>query len=69
MYKVVKFFTDLQDDNHPYNVGDSFPRSGVIVTEQRIAELASNSNKQGVPLIKAVEEKKAPVKKGKKAAE
>lgn len=51
MYKVIKFFVDLQDNNHPYNVGDVFPRKGHEVTEERLAELAGSDNKQGVPLI------------------
>ena len=58
MYKVIKFFTDLQDNEHPYNVGDVFPRKGKEVTADRIAELASAKNKQGVPLIEEVEEPK-----------
>lgn len=56
MYKVIKYFTDLHDNDHPYNVGDEFPREGVEVTEARFAELASDSNRQGVPLIALVEE-------------
>lgn len=56
MYKVIKFFTDLQDKDHPYNVGDTFPREGMKVTEDRLAELAGPSNKQGVPLIEFVNE-------------
>lgn len=70
MYKVVKFFTDLQDNNHAYNAGDIFPREGVTVTEGRIAELAGSDNKQGQPLIAEVKEaapKKAAPKKAKKA--
>ncbi len=72
MYRVIKYFTDLHDDNHPYNVGDTFPREGAEVTEGRLAELAGSNNKQSVPLIELVEEaeahgtpipKKAPVKK------
>ena len=51
MYKVVKFFIDLQDDNYAYNVGDVFPRKGYEVTEERLAELSGKDNKQGVPLI------------------
>ena len=68
MYKVIKFFTDLQDNNHPYNAGDIFPRSGLEVSEERIAELAGSDNKQGVPLIRA-EEKPRKAKVTKKAAE
>ena len=51
MYKVVKYFTDLQDDNHAYNVGDTYPREGLSVTKKRINELKSNKNRQGIPLI------------------
>lgn len=56
MYKVVKFFCDLQDNNHPYNPGDTFPRKGKEVTANRLAELAGDKNKQGQPLIQLVEE-------------
>lgn len=51
MYKVIKHFTDLQDKNHPYNVGDDFPREGLKVTKERIAELSSANNKRREPLI------------------
>ena len=56
MYKVIKFFTDLQDNKHPYHEGDTFPREGVTVTEERLKELASKKNKRGVALIKEVKE-------------
>lgn len=55
-YVVIKYFTDLHDKNYPYNVGDTFPREGIKVTQGRIDELAGCKNKQGVPLIKLVEE-------------
>lgn len=70
MYKVVKFFTDLQDNNRPYNVGDSFPHADTsyTVSESRLAELSGSDNKRGMPLIQLVEE--APKKKrAKKTAE
>ena len=54
MYKVIKYFTDLTDSNFPYNVGDVFPRDGLTVTEERLAELAGKDNKQGEPLIKYI---------------
>ena len=76
MYKVIKFFTDLQDGNHAYNVGDIFPRKGVAVSEERIAKLASANNVRKCALIQRVEEPKVeeptveeepkPKKKGKK---
>jgi len=56
MYKVIKFFTDLQDDNYPYNVGDTYPRKGKKATKKRINELAGSNNKQKTPLIEEVEE-------------
>ena len=70
MYKVIKYFTDLQDNNYPYNVGDDYPRSGLDASENRIEELSSTSNRQGQPLIAFVEVKaeevpKAPKKKSK----
>ena len=57
MYKVIKYFTDLQDNNYAYYVGDTFPRNGVEVCAERIAELASDKNRLGVPLIEEVAEK------------
>ena len=63
MYKVIKHFVDLQDNNHPYHAGDIFPRSGLEVSEDRLAELAGSENLQGVPLIQFVEEKKKRAKK------
>ena len=57
MYKVIKYFTDLQDNNYAYYVGDTFPRNGVEVGAERIAELSSDKNLQGVPLIEEIEEK------------
>ena len=67
MYKVIKFFVDIQDNNQPYNVGDTFPRKGFEVSEERLAELASDKNRQGVPLIELVAET-APKKAAKKTA-
>ena len=57
MYKVIKSFTDLQDNNHAYSVGDTFPHNGVEVDAERIAELASGNNRLGVPLIEEIAEK------------
>lgn len=63
MYKVIKFFTDLQDNNYAYDVGDEFPRKGVIVMPSRYEELASDKNRQGQPLIKEFNEPKDEPKK------
>lgn len=59
MYKVIKHFVDLQDENYSYNVGDTYPRKGLDVTEERINELSGNENKLGAPLIEKVEKKAA----------
>lgn len=64
MYKVVKAFHDLKDVKktksgnvyYEYNVGDTYPRNGLNPSEERIAELSGENNKQGTPLIKLVEE-------------
>lgn len=56
MYKVIKMFADLQDNNHVYEVGDIFPREGLKVSEARLAELSSSRNKQWEPLIELVKE-------------
>lgn len=54
-YRVIKKFTDLQDNNYVYDPKDpsknTYPREGYTPSEKRIKELASDKNKQGVPLI------------------
>ena len=54
MYKVIKHFTDMQDNNFAYNVGDEYPRKGMSVLPSRIRELASDENRQGCPLIEEI---------------
>lgn len=66
MYKVIKFFTDLQDDNFAYEEGDIFPRAGKEVTQERLDELSSPNNRQNTPLIVAVNKKPAGSKKSPK---
>lgn len=56
MYEVIHYFTDLQDNKYPYNVGDVFPRGGLTVSEARLKELSGSNNKQHKPLIKFMEE-------------
>ena len=65
MYKVIKSFIDLKDNNYAYYVGDTFPRNGVEVGAERIAELASDKNRRGVPLIEEVAEKPKRTRKNK----
>lgn len=54
MYKVIKSFIDLKDERYLYKVGDVYPREGYTPTDERIEELSSDKNKQGVELIKKV---------------
>ena len=65
MYKVIKSFTDLKDNNYAYYVGDTFPHNGVEIVAERIAELASDKNRLGVPLIEEIAEKPKRVRKKK----
>lgn len=55
-YKVLDYFTDLQDKNYAYNEGDTYPRKGLNPSEARIHELASDENVRGVPIIVEVED-------------
>lgn len=72
MYKVIRYFEDIQDAMHPYNTGDTFPREGMSVSADRLAELSTDRNLQRTPLIEFVpeaesvpeaDEKPEPVKK------
>lgn len=51
MYKVISSFADIQDNRHIYKAGDVFPRKGLKVSDERIAELSSDKNRRGFPLI------------------
>ena len=71
MYRVIKAFTDMQDDNYAYDptnpARNTYPRKGLNVLQSRINELASNKNRQGVPLIEEIPEKVEEPKKKKSA--
>ena len=58
MYRVIKAFVDLQDNNHKYDVGDIYPHNKKRVSASRIKELATDKNRRGSPLIEKVEEPK-----------
>lgn len=55
MYRVLRFFRDLQDNNHAYHVGDTFPHDGMAVSEKRLLELSTDANRRHMPLIEKVE--------------
>lgn len=56
MYKVIRLFTDLQDNGHKYEVGDEYPRLGLKPSLARIAELSGSDNRQKTPLIVEVDD-------------
>ena len=63
-YRVIHTFVDLCDKHYIYRPGDVFPRDGIDVSADRIAELASEKNKIGKPVIEEVPgEKKMPYEK------
>jgi len=67
-YRVIKIFTDRTDREHLYRVGDPYPRIGLEVTDERIAELSGYENRLHEPLIEKVEGPK-PKKTRKKKTE
>lgn len=56
MFRVIKLFTDLQDNDYKYEVGDEYPRLGLKPSLARIKELSGSDNRQGTPLIEEVED-------------
>lgn len=50
-YFVLTRFADLQDHNRIYEAGDEYPRPGLVVSPQRMAQLAGSDNRAGYPLI------------------
>lgn len=78
MYKVIVKFADLEDNNHVYEVGDTYPRADYMKpnesieftadkpSEERIQFLASDRNKLRTPVIELVEEEVAPKKRSSK---
>ena len=57
MYKVIKAFTDLQDDGFVYLSGEEYPRKGANPSKERIDELSGDKNRLGYPLIALVKGK------------
>ena len=56
MYKAIEMFTDLQDDNSKYEVGDEYPRLGLKPSLARIKELSGTDNRRGRAVIEEVDE-------------
>lgn len=54
MYKVKEEFVDLKDKCYLYKAGDTYPRKGTNVSDERIAELSGKNNLRGKPIIEKV---------------
>lgn len=54
-YKVIVEFADLEDGNHIYHVGDTYPRQGLAPAKERVEFLHSSQNLLHMPVIEAVE--------------
>lgn len=59
MHRVIVDFYDMQDELHAYSAGDSFPRDGLEVSAERLAYLASDKTRLGVPVIEEIKEKRS----------
>lgn len=57
-FKVIKDFKDLEDSNHIYRVGDSYPRQGKV-KKARAEKLATEKNKIGGPVIEEIKDGEA----------
>lgn len=55
MYRALCEFHDLTDGNRRYGAGETFPRPGLDVSADRLAELSGTGNKLGRAVIEAVE--------------
>lgn len=55
MYRALCEFYDLTDGNRRYGAGEDFPRPGLDVSADRLAELSGAGNRLGRPVIEAVE--------------
>ena len=57
-YQVIRLFSDKDDNGHIYHPGEIYPRFGLKASEKRIAELSTNDNAIGQPIIVEVAEVK-----------
>lgn len=56
MFKVIKEFRDLQDNDYIYEVNDIYPHDNREVPAERIEELAGKKNKIGRRLIQKLKD-------------
>jgi hypothetical protein len=67
MYRVIRAFRDLKNNEHYYAVGDTYPVAGYKPANARIDELVKGTNANGHVYLEKIEEK--PSKKAPKTAE
>lgn len=60
MYEVIKAFRDSKNNEHFYEVGDTYPVSGYKPTKARIEELTTGKNRFGVAFLKEMAESQTP---------
>lgn len=68
MYKVIHAFHDLADNEHYYEVGDTYPHAGAP-DMARVQVLMTDANMQCKPLIEEEKAEEKPAKKAEKPAE
>lgn len=68
-YKVIKYFTDMQDGDFEYRENDFFPRNGLSVLPSRIKELSTTQNRRKEILIVEVPDEEKPKKEKKTKSE
>lgn len=61
MMRVIEAFVDMTDNNYLYHPGDTFPRKGLKVSDERIAFLSGNQNLLGKPVIAEELEMEMPI--------
>ena len=54
MYRVIEYFTDLQDNEYEYKAGDTYPREGYEPTAERIEQLSTDKNVRKRPIIELI---------------
>jgi hypothetical protein len=55
----------MTDNHYAYRAGDTFPRDGAKVSEERIRALLTGNNKRGVKLIEEVKDEEPKAEKPK----
>jgi hypothetical protein len=68
-YKVIKYFTDMQDNDFEYNEGDVYPRKDLSVLPSRIKELSTTQNRRKEILIVEILDEEKPKKEKKTKSE